>query len=103
MVITVGGDVDLHSAPKLAQALHAAASTYRKPYLILDMTHLSFIDSTGVGVLIHVQKRAQALGESLVLVHPPPLVRKLLLGTQLSRLFTAYDTLDDALAAISTT
>ena len=70
------------------------------PCLVIDMTHLDFLDSTGLGVLIHVQNRAQALGESMVLVHPPPLVRKLLLGTQLSRLFTAYETLDDALAAL---
>ena len=88
------------AAAKLARALHTAASEYRTPCLVIDMTHLDFLDSTGLGVLIHVQNRAQALGESMVLVHPPPLVRKLLLGTQLSRLFTAYETLDDALAAL---
>jgi len=102
VVLTVGGEVDVRSAATLARALQTAASAYCKPYLIIDMEHLNFLDSTGLGVLIRAQNRAQALGESLVLAHPPPLVWKLLLGTQLSRLFTAYDTLDDALAAIRT-
>ena len=101
VVVTVGGEVDVLSAGKLAKALQTVASEYRTPCLIIDMSQLDFIDSTGLGVLIHVQNRARALGESMLLVHPPPFVEQLLLGTRLSDLFIAYDTLYDALAALS--
>jgi len=72
----------------------------RTPWLLVDMTDLTFIDSAGLGVLIHTQNRAEARGRSVILVHPPPLVRRLLTGTQLQHRFTAYDTLDAALAAL---
>jgi len=102
VVVTVSGDVDLTSAPKLASVLQTAATAHRRPVLVVDMTDLTFIDSTGLGVLINTHNRAKVLGESIVLVHPPPLVQRLLAGTQLQRLFSAYDTLDEALSAVRT-
>lgn len=100
VVVTIGGELDLNAAGELAKSLREVLTASRAPCLIIDMTYLSFIDSTGLGVLISTENRAQALGESMVLVHPPPLVRRLLVGTQLQRRFTSYDTLDDALAAL---
>jgi len=102
VVVTVSGSVDLSSAGRLANALQAAATAYRTPVLVIDMTDLAFIDSTGLGVLIHTHNRAKSLGESVVLVHAPPVVQRLLADTELQRFFTAYDTLDDALAAVRT-
>jgi len=100
VVVSVGGEVDVVSAAKLAKALQAATSASRARCLIIDMTDLSFIDSSGLGVLIAAQNRARELGDTVVLVHPPPLVRRLLAGTQLQHRFTTHDTLDDALAAL---
>jgi anti-sigma B factor antagonist len=102
VVVTVGGEVDLLSAAKLAKALQAATAGSRARCLVVDMTDLTFIDSSGLGVLIAAQSRASALGDSVVLVQPPPLVRRLLAGTHLQHRFTVYDTLDDALAALRT-
>ena len=102
VVVTVRGDVDVRTTAQLSRTLEAAATSSRTPCLIIDMTDLSFIDSAGLGVLIHAQNRAQARGASVVLVHPPRLVRRLLTGTQLQHRFAAYDTLDDALAALKT-
>ena len=101
VVITIGGELDLLSTAKLAKALETAGTRARS--LIIDMTDLAFIDSSGLGILIAAQNRAHALGGSVVLAHPPPLVRRLLTGTQLQHRFPAYDTLDDALAAPRTT
>jgi len=90
------------SAAKLAKALQSATAASRAGCLIVDMTDLSFIDSSGLGVLIAAQNRARELGDSVVLVQPPPLVRRLLAGTQLQHRFTVHETLDDALAALRT-
>ena len=102
MVVTVGGEVDLLTAAQLARALENASKASRAGCLVIDMTDLTFIDSSGLGVLIAAQNRARTLGDSVVLVHPPPLVRRLLDGTQLHHRFSTYDTLDAALAALRT-
>ncbi len=100
VVVTVGGELDILSAAKLGKTLEQATAGSGTRCLIIDMTHLSFIDSTGLGVLIAAQNRARVLGDSVVLVHPPKPVQRLLLATQLGQRFTAYDTLDGALAAL---
>jgi anti-sigma B factor antagonist len=100
VVVTVGGEVDLLFAGKLAMALQTATAASHAGCLILDMTHLDFIDSSGLGVLIAASNRAEALGDTFALVHPPPLVQRLLSGAQLTHRFPAYDTLDAALAAL---
>ena len=102
VVVTVGGEVDLLTAAQLARALENASKASRAGCLVIDMTDLTFIDSSGLGVLIAAQNRARTLGDSVVLVHPPPLVRRLLDGTQLHHRFSTYDTLDAALAALRT-
>ncbi len=102
VIVTVSGDVDLRTTATLSRTLEAAATTSRTDCLVIDMTDLSFIDSAGLGVLIHAQNRAEARGSSIVLVHPPQLVRRLLTNTGLQHRFTAYDTLDAALAALRT-
>ena len=102
VVVTVGGELDILSAARLGKALESASAASRTGCLVIDMTHLSFIDSTGLGVLIAAQNRAHALGDSVVLVHPPASVQRLLLGTQLGHRFTAYDSLAGALAALRT-
>jgi anti-anti-sigma factor len=102
VVVTVRGEVDVLSTAKLAKALETASTASLAACLVVDMTDLSFIDSSGLGALIHAQNRAEARGTSVVLVHPPPLVRRLLAGTQLQHRFTTYDTLDAALAAMRT-
>lgn len=67
-LVRVSGELDLASSPTLAAELEEAAASGEGP-LILDVSDLTFIDSTGLRVLIDV---AQRLGESgdLVLRNP---------------------------------
>ena len=101
VVVRLGGEVDIRSSPKLGRMLEAVAPAAL--CLVIDMTHLAFIDSSGLGVLIHARNRARAQRTTMVLAHPPPLVRRLFASTRLQDTFTAYDTLDEALAALPRT
>jgi anti-sigma B factor antagonist len=101
VLVSVAGEVDMHSAGRLARLLQAL--TPASLCLVLDLTHLTFIDSSGLGVLIAARNRAGERGTSLVLVDPPPLVRRLLSSTMLQHTFDVYDTVDDALRAVQST
>ena len=57
----IAGDVDLWAAPELHALVADKAETERG--LVLDLSRVTFIDSTGIGVLLAAQERA--LGRSL--------------------------------------
>lgn len=99
-VVAAHGDIDLDSAVGLDQALHSALRS--SPDVIIDLTHVLFIDSSGLGVLVRARRDAAALGGSMSLVQPPAIVRKILVGSQLHEFFAIFSTLDEALSATQT-
>jgi anti-sigma B factor antagonist len=99
-VVSAGGEVDMHTSSGLARALQA--STRLSPCLVIDLTHVTFVDSTALGVLITARRRAGESGGWVALVDPPEMVRRLLVGTQLQQSFAVFETLDGALESAST-
>ena len=99
VVVSAGGEVDLHNAAGLDRALKASGE--HSPCVVVDLTAVTFVDSTALGVLIGARRRAQQNGGQVMLVHPPSLVRRLLAGTQLQQSFAVFESLEDALATIT--
>jgi N-acetylglucosaminyldiphosphoundecaprenol N-acetyl-beta-D-mannosaminyltransferase len=67
-------------------------------HCLLDMSHVQFIDSTGVGLLIRLQKKIRADGRQLVLIAPTAMVRRAL---ELMRLQDFFDTASDLPSALA--
>jgi anti-sigma B factor antagonist len=66
-VIEVSGDIDLYTAPELRTALRAALDA-APGRLIVNLSAVSFIDSTGLAVVFSAWRRATGQQTSLVLV-----------------------------------
>lgn len=98
VVIMLSGDLDLATAPELRNALQEALT--ERPNLVLDMSDLRFLDSTGIGVLVRIHKKASALGGVLAFADVPSNVVKILEVTCLDRIFPVYPTVEDALHAL---
>lgn len=96
VVVEVRGEVELHSAPQLREELHRVCTG--GACVVVDLTGVSFIDSTGLGVLIGGLKRARESG-SLSIVCPQSRVRRVFEITGLMQVFTFYDALEDAVAS----
>jgi anti-sigma B factor antagonist len=95
-LITVEGELDLFTAPSLKQmlvdALHAGSSR-----LVVDLSLVTFIDSTTLGVLVGVTRRLED-GARLAIVCVRPNVRKIFEFSGLDGTFAIFSTLDEALA-----
>lgn len=63
-VLHVRGEVDMATCPELRQAIVAEIRQGR-PHLVVDLSSVDFIDSTGLGVLIGGLKRARSQGGDL--------------------------------------
>lgn len=65
-VIRVAGELDLATSPALQQACAAVAE--RKPETLrLDMSEVTFLDSSGISVLVQAHKQLDAQGGAFVL------------------------------------
>lgn len=98
MVVTVVGELDLASAPRLRQEVTSLAGKGRC-WVLIDMTDVDFLDSTGLGVLVGILKRLRSLGGDLRLVGTRPAVRRVFDLTGLDRVLPLHPSVSDALAA----
>jgi anti-sigma B factor antagonist len=98
-VVTVGGEVDLHSAPGLRGALDDVLAAGART-LVLDLREVLFIDSTGMGVVTSAVKRLRVDGGSFVVASDRPEVLRVFRLTGLDRFITVRSSLTAAMDEI---
>ena len=99
MVVFAVGEIDLATSPTLQEALVEAVESRR--HLVVDLSAVSFLDSTGLGVLIRTQKRIAATHKSMSLVGPTGMVAKVLRITGIDEAIPVHPNLDTALGSTS--
>jgi anti-anti-sigma factor len=72
------GDVSLETVEAMREVLRSAVATHESGRIDVDMQAVTFLDSSGIGVLVAAQRAAAARGTSLMLCNPGPLVRMVL-------------------------
>lgn len=97
-IIAVAGEVELHSAAQLRTELLQACDKER-PCIVIDLSGVNFMDSSGIGVIVGALKRARERGGTLSLVNPQPRVRRIFEITGLLGALPFFETVDDAVAA----
>lgn len=85
-MVDVNGEVDLHTAPMLRERIHELTEQGTNQ-VVLDLGDLSFMDSTGLGVLVAGLKRLKSRGGEFVLVGMQDPVKKVLQVTGLDKVF----------------
>ena len=96
-VVTVSGEIDLATQGQLRARLNELVVAGHVD-LVLDLSGVTFVDSTGLGALIGTRRRVHAFHGSLALVIPNESVMKVFTITGLEKVFAIHDTLDAALA-----
>lgn len=97
-VLAVSGEVDVFTAPAFRDRMVQVLGV--DPMLVVDLTGLSFIDSTGLGVLVSGRNRALERGGAVSFVCTQDRVLKLLRITGLDSVFDVYPTLDEAVPGL---
>ena len=96
-LFALGGRLDIATSPSLRATLMEAAE--RKNHeIVVDLTHLEFLDSTGLGALIGAHKRAAENDGSVRLVVQEGQILRLLRISGLLDVFLVYPTIEAALA-----
>ena len=97
-VVEVRGEVDVHSAPQLRDRLIEVIDG-GKPSVVVDLSSLQFIDSTGLGALVAALNHATAAGTKFQLVCQADRLLKVFRITGLHEVFAIHPTVEEAIEA----
>jgi anti-sigma B factor antagonist len=98
-LIELAGQVDLYSAPEFKQRT-AEVIEQGKSRLIVDLTQVTFMDSTGLSVLVGALKRLRLMGGALAIVATDEGTLRLFEMTGLDASFPISESRDEAVAAL---
>jgi len=97
-VVHVGGEIDVYTAPALRERLDQEIDRGQHD-LVVDLSEVTFMDSTGLGVLVGRLKLIRGPQGAMRLVCAHDRVLKVFTITGLDKVFEIYPTVDEALAA----
>jgi anti-sigma B factor antagonist len=98
-VVAVRGELDIATSPQVRELLGDPATDKARP-LVIDLGQCSFIDSTGLAVLLHGAQPAQNGASQVAIVTPGGDVRRMLELTAIDQTIPVFGTLEQAVGAV---
>ena len=98
-ILDLSGEITLFNSPEIRKALIAELREKRVPYLLLNMTQVPYIDSSGVASLVEGLKISRDLNSRFALYGLSKSAKTVLELTHLLRVFEVHQTEEDALGA----
>lgn len=83
----VEGEVDLHNSPSLRGEINHALKGMKTEKLVLNLSKVPYMDSSGIAVLVETLKELRKVGGKLVLTELQPRVRGVLEIARLDSIF----------------
>jgi anti-sigma B factor antagonist len=97
-VVALAGEIDLFTAPHFDEALVGVIDAGARR-VVVDLSEVTFIDSTAVGVVIGGVRRLRAVGGAIDIVCPSENIRRILELVGLDRVVTIHASRQEALSA----
>jgi len=96
-IVVLKGDVDLESSPAAREVLLKSVEGAGK--VLVDLSSVTYIDSSGVASLVEALQAAKRNGGKFALVAASDPTRRVLELARLDKVFTMYTTVDEGLKA----
>lgn len=94
-LVRLSGEFDVASVPEVVAALDEAIADPESRTLAVDLSEVTFLDSTMLQTLVAARDRAQLARKPVWLVRPEPLAWRVFTVTLLNKLFRDFATLDE--------
>ncbi|HEX6460585.1 MAG TPA: STAS domain-containing protein [Thermoleophilaceae bacterium] len=98
-IIWLGGDIDLYVAPELKDLIFEAIRAGNTD-LVVDLSAVTFIDSTALGVMVQARKRLEPEGGSIRVACPSTAIVEIFEMVGLDRVVPMHESVEDAVMAI---
>lgn len=97
-VLGVKGEIDVYTAPQFKEAVDKMVNAGQK-HLLIDMSGVRYMDSSGFGALLSAMKRLKPDGGTISLINVSGPIDRILRITRLNQVFATYSSLDEAIQA----
>jgi anti-sigma B factor antagonist len=97
-LVIASGELDISATPRLSTVLAMTSATPGER-VVLDLSEVSFVDSTALGTILKAAAQLDESGTNLAVVVPEGPVRRLLEMTNLTQRFRLFATRPEALSA----
>ncbi len=97
-VLPLHGEIDLNVSPGIATTFNELVRA-KAPRVVVDLSNVTYIDSSGLAVLIVGMQQVKEYGGKFALVGLQHDVRSIFETAQLDQFFATYPQIDDALTA----
>ncbi len=76
--VKIRGDIDHHSAKGVRERIDDAIMSNKPRFVILDLSSVDFMDSSGLGLILGRYNTATNIGARLILYKPAKRIRRIL-------------------------
>ncbi|MFD8402729.1 STAS domain-containing protein, partial [Streptomyces sp. NPDC059698] len=98
VVFALRGDLDFHSVVQLYEAKETELATGREAgTVVVDCSHLTYCDSTGISALLKLHNQQAAQSKDLCLAGVPAFLDRLFVLTGLNQIFCLHTDTEEAL------
>jgi anti-sigma B factor antagonist len=98
-ILDISGDIDLAHSSEVRRAVLLEFREKRTPKLILNLSEVNYIDSSGVASLVEGLKASRDVGSRMILFGLSPIAYEVLQLSKLLKIFEIYDSEEKALQA----
>ena len=98
-IFDLSGDVDFANSPVVRDSVLREVRESRTPRVLVNLSQVRYIDSSGVASLVEGLKASRDLGSRFILVGLTAATREVLQLSRLIKVFDVYDKEDQALAS----
>ena len=96
-VLPLEGEIDLHVSPTVTASLNAIIE--KKPKrLVVDLSHVTYIDSAGLAAFIEAMQKVEAYGGNFALAGLQETVRSIFEISRLDQVFQIFPDVDTAMS-----
>lgn len=88
LLLELSGELDHHGARNALRELELAVDAALPRVLVLDLAGITFMDSSGIALILRAQQRMQLLDGSVLVRNVPPQARRVLDAAGIGRLVT---------------
>lgn len=100
LIVRLKGELDHHTADGLKQRLEDTLLRGRATHVVLNLSELAFMDSSGLGVILGRYKTVTARGGKLIICGVNPAVRRLFELSGLLKIVALYENEREALGSL---
>jgi len=99
-VVDIKGDIDLYNSPEIRKVILEELKEKRTTRLVVNLTNVRYIDSSGVASLVEGLKVSKTMGSRFMLFGLSPAAREVLELSRLIRVFEVFGSEAEALQAV---